>query len=155
MIIEYTPEGGQTETYDASRLRASEIQIIERTADMRWEAVKEGLLDGDVTARRTVAWALKKRAQADLRLAAFDPFEDEIVVKLDARETAHYAAKIVTELADKPESLAAAFEELRGAAADAEACELAIKEAQAPKAPAPAPVQAPVPETVSDSPTGS
>lgn len=151
MIIEYTPEGGQTETYDASRLRASEIQIIERTADMRWEAVKEGLLDGDITARRTVAWALKKRTQTDLRLAAFDPFEDEITVKLDARETAAYAAKIVTELADKPESMATAFEELRGAAVDAEACELAIKEAQAPKAPDPTPV----PETVSDSPTGS
>ncbi|MFF9898504.1 hypothetical protein [Streptomyces longispororuber] len=139
MIIEYTPEGGEKEVLDAGRLRASEIQLVERTADMTWGEVKGGLMGGNVTARRTVAWALKKRTQPGLRLAEFDPFEDELVVRLDAAEVRAYAAEIHAEYADKPEQMQAAFDELREAAFDAEACELAIKEAQTPKGPDPAP----------------
>lgn len=139
MIIEYTPEGAETEVLDAGRMRASEVQIIERTADMKWDAVRAGLREGDVTAVRTVAYVLKRRAQPALRLADFDPFEDEIVVRLDAREVENMAADIFEVFGDKPEDLAAAFDELREAAFDREACELAIKEVQAPKAPAPGP----------------
>ncbi len=152
MIIVYTPEGSETrEVLDAGRLRASEVQIIERTADMRWAAIKQGLRVGDVTAVRTVGWALKKRAEPTLRLVDFDPFEDEVIVHLDQREIADYAAELFNQLRDKPEELVEAWDELREAAYDKEACELAIKDAQAPKDPAPAPE----PETTDGLPTAS
>ncbi|WP_425832561.1 hypothetical protein [Streptomyces fractus] len=138
MFIFYTPEGGETEELNARRLRTSEVQIIERTADMKWDEVRRGLRMGDVTSLRTVAWVLKKRAEPSLRLTAFDPFEDELQVKLDADEVVEFAADVMEVFGDKPDSLAGAFDELRDAAYDREACELAIKEAQAPKDPAPA-----------------
>ncbi|MFJ4712724.1 hypothetical protein [Streptomyces sp. NPDC088785] len=151
MLIEYTPEGGDTELLDAGRMRASEVQAIERTADMKWPAVLAGLEDGDVTAVRVVGWAVKKRSQPTLRLADFDPYDDEVRVRLDAREVPRYVAELVRRYGDEPDNLAAAFEELREVAHDREACELAIKEAQAPKAPGPDP--APTAE-MTGSPTG-
>ncbi|MFZ3569962.1 hypothetical protein ACOKM5_23430 [Streptomyces sp. BH097] len=152
MIIIYTPENGEPEELDARRLRASEVQIIERTADMKWADVRQGLRAGDVTSVRTVAWALKKRAEPTLRLADFDPYDDEVRVRLDAREVEDIAAQLFARLKDDPESLAEAWEELRDAAHDREACELAIKEAAAPKDLA----LAPEPETTADgSPTAA
>lgn len=151
MIIEYTPEGGETELLDAGRMRASEVQIIEKAADMKWDAVREGLGDKDVTAIRVVGWVVKKRTNPSLRLAEFDPFDDEVRVRLDAKEVARYAAELVRLYGDEPDNLALAFDELRDVAFDREACELAIKEATAPKVPAPAPE----PETMTNgSPTG-
>jgi len=138
VIIEYTPEGGEAEVLDAGRMRASEVQIIERTADMKWSAIKRGLQSGDVTSVRTVGWALKKRTDPTLRLADFDPFDDELQVFYDRREVENLATEMFAELADKPEQLAEAWDELREAAYDKDACETAIKEAQAPKDPAPA-----------------
>lgn len=138
MIIEYTPEGGETERFDASRLRASEIQVIERTADGRWAEIKEALREGDVTAVRTVAWAIKKRSNPSLRHGEFDPFEDELRVRLDARETRSYAERIFDKFGSDPEDLAKAFDELRDATADREACEAAIADVTAPKDQAPA-----------------
>ncbi|MGD6761350.1 hypothetical protein ACOKM5_20665 [Streptomyces sp. BH097] len=151
MIIEYTPQGGQTEILDAGRMRASEVQIIERTADMKWVAVLSGMEDGDITAIRVVGWVVKKRNNPSMRLAEFDPFDDEVRVRLDAKEVPQYAAQLVARFGDEPEKLADAFDELRDAAFDREACELAIKEATAPKAPAPSPEQEPT--TASGSPT--
>jgi hypothetical protein len=151
MIIVYTPEGGEPETLNARKLRASEVQVIERTADMKWAHVKQGLRTGDVTAVRTVGWALKKRAEPTLRLGDFDPFEDEVAVYLDPREVEAYAAEMFAQFRDTPEELAEAWDELREAAYDKEACELAIKDAQAPKDPGPAPE----PETTDGLPTAS
>jgi hypothetical protein len=137
LIIEYTPEGGEPQRFDAGRLRASEIQVIERTADGRWADIKEAMSEGDVNALRTVAWVIKKRQEPSLRFGAFDPFEDELRVRLDAREVRAYAERIFDKYGSDPDDLAAAFEELRDVAADSEACETAIADVTAPKDPEP------------------
>ncbi|MFF9084427.1 hypothetical protein ACF1BR_32545 [Streptomyces rubiginosohelvolus] len=128
MIIIYTPEGGLSERLDAGRLRASEIQIAERTADRPWDVLRGGLVDGDVTAIRTLAWVVKKRTEPTLRFAAFDPFEDELVVKLDPRETHRYAAEMFERYGHDPDELAGAWAELREAADDPAIADAAIKE---------------------------
>lgn len=137
MIIEYTPEGAEQQRFDAGRLRASEIQIVERTADGRWGEIKEAMSEGDINAMRTIAFVLKKRNEPSLRLADFDPFEDELRVRLDARETRAYAQQLFEKYQADPDDLAAAFSELRDATADSEACEQAIADVTAPKDPAP------------------
>lgn len=149
MIIEYTPEGGETERFDAARLRASEIQVVERTADRRWSEIREGMGEGDVTAMRTVAWVIKKRANQDLRYAQFDPFENELRIRLDASEVRGFAEEILKRYGDNPDDLAEAFNELRDAAADREACEAVIADVMAPKDPAPA-EPGPSPASASD-----
>jgi hypothetical protein len=145
LIIEYTPEGGEPQRFDAGRLRASEIQIIERTADEHWGRIKEAMAAGDINAMRTVAWAVKKRSEPTLRFAAFDPWNDELRVLLDAREVRAYADAFVEKYRDEPDKLADAFDELRESAADREACEQTIADVSAPKDPAP-PEPAPEPE---------
>lgn len=145
MIIEYTPEGGDTERLDAGRLRASEIQAIERTADRRWAEIREAMSEGDINALRVVAWIIKRRAHAALRFGDFDPWDDELRVRLDARETRAYARGIFEKYGASPDDLAEAFGELRDATADREACEQAIADVTAPKDPAPAgPGESPV-----------
>ncbi|MER8004990.1 hypothetical protein [Streptomyces sp. NPDC094149] len=138
MIIIYTPGDAEPQHLDAGRMKASEIQIIERTADAPWEAVKKAMSNGDVNAMRTVAWVVKKRAQPALRYAEFDPWEDELRVRLDAREVSVYAAQLFEKYRDTPD-LADAFDELRDAAFDREDAEKAIADVTAPKDPAPEP----------------
>lgn len=138
MIIKYQPEGGDLEELDAGRLRASEIQIAERTADRNWTAIKLGMKDGDIGALRVVAWVIKKRAQPALRFAEFDPWEGELRARLDADEVRSYAKGMVERYGANPDELAEAFDELRDAAADREDAEAAIADATAPKDPAPA-----------------
>jgi len=138
LIIEYTPEGGEPQRLDAGRMRASEIQIIERTADRRWDDIREAMGQGDVNAMRTVAWAIKKRQEPTLRYGDFDPWDDELRVRLDARETRAYAAEIFAKYGSNPDDLAEAFNELREVAADREACDAAIADVTAPKDPEPA-----------------
>lgn len=151
MLIEYTPEGGEPQLFDAGRMRTSEVQIVERTADMSWREVLEGLRSGDVTAVRTVAFVIQKRGNPAMRLSDFDPFADELRVYLDAKEVREYAAEMLKELADNPEDLAQGWEELRDAAYDKDDVEAAIREAQTPKDPAPAPT----PELREASPTAA
>lgn len=133
MIIEYTPEGGETQRLDAGRLRASEIQIIERTADGRWPEIKEAVSEGDISAMRVVGFVIRKRGEPSLRMGDFDPFEDEIRARLDARETRAYAEKIFAKYGDDADQLDEAWAELRDATADPEACEQAIADVTAPK----------------------
>lgn len=147
MIILYTPEGGEPQQLDAGRLRASEIQIIERTADSRWQDIKEAMKEGDINALRTVAWVVKKRTEPSLRYGDFDPFEDELSVRLDDREVRGYAERIFAKYGDNPEDLAEAFDELRDAAFDREACEQAIADVTAPKDPAAEPEPIPASPT--------
>lgn len=135
MIIEYTPEGAEQQRFDAGRLRASEIQVIERTADGRWAEIREAMREGDINAMRTVAFVIKKRNEPSLRFGDFDPFEDELRVRLDARETRAYADRIFAKYGSNPDDLAEAFGELRDATADLEACEQAIADVTAPKDP--------------------
>lgn len=131
MIIIYTPEAGVEQQLDAGRLRTSEIQIAERTADMVWADIRKGLKDGDVTAIRVVAWVLLKRGNPSLRYGEFDPFEDELDVKLDRREVEAYAEFLAKEFRGKDE-LDAAMAELQDAALDQEHAAKAIAEAVAP-----------------------
>ncbi|MFL4908487.1 hypothetical protein ACJ6WF_36130 [Streptomyces sp. MMS24-I2-30] len=138
MIIQYSPDGGEMQRFDAGRLRASEIQVIERTADGRWTDIKDDASRGDINAMRVIAWAIKKRTEPTLRFAAFDPFEDELRVLFDAREVRAYAENFVDRYASEPEQLAKTFGELRDAAADREACEQIITDVTVPKDPAPA-----------------
>ncbi|MFE7927784.1 hypothetical protein ACFU6S_03465 [Streptomyces sp. NPDC057456] len=139
MIIIYAPAAGEEQHFDAGpgKLRASEIQIIERTAEGRWPAIKEALSQGDINAMRTVAYVLKRRAEPTLRLGQFDPFEGELRVRLDKQETQAYAEQLF-EKYQGTEDLEAAFEELRDAAFDREWAESAIADVTAPKDPAPA-----------------
>ncbi|MFE1926536.1 hypothetical protein ACFW91_28745 [Streptomyces asoensis] len=158
MIIVYAPADGEEQHFDAGpgKLRASEIQIIERTADARWAELKEAMRVGEINAMRTVAYVLKKRAEPSLRFAQFDPFEGELKVRLDKQETHDYAEYLFEKYAGT-EDLADAFDELRDAAFDREWAEAAIADVTAPKDPAPAepmPEPEPVPE-MAPSPTGS
>ncbi|MFE4649279.1 hypothetical protein [Streptomyces sp. NPDC056707] len=135
MIIIYSPEGGVPVRLNAGRLRTSEIQIAERTADRPWDALKEGLKNGDATSVRTVAWVVRKRTDPNLRFGQFDPYEDELAVKLDDREVRRFAEQIMKAYGDNPEELADAWDELREAADDQDVAEAAIKEQTAgPKA---------------------
>lgn len=148
MIIVYEPEGSEPQTFDAGRgkLRASEIQIIERTADARWPDIKEGVANGDIHAMRVVVYAIRRRTEPSLRLADFDPFEGELYSRLDAREVRAYAESLFAQYGDNPDDLAEAFDELRDVAFDREAAETAIADVTAPKDPAPAPEPLPVHE---------
>ncbi|MFF0080216.1 hypothetical protein ACFYR1_11020 [Streptomyces canus] len=141
MIIVYEPEGCEPQSFDAGRgkLRASEIQIIERTADARWPDIKEGVKAGDIHALRVVVWAIRKRTEPALRFGDFDPFEGELRSRLDAREVKAYAEALFEEYHENPDDLAEAFNELRDVAFDREDVEKAIADVAAPKDPAPEP----------------
>jgi hypothetical protein len=149
VIIIYSPEGGEQQNLDAGRMRASEIQIIERTLDTRWDAIREAMSEGDINALRVVAWAVKKRTEPTLRFTDFDPWEGELRVRLDAREVHAYAERIVTKYGSNPDNLAEAFDELRDSAFDREDAEKAIADVTAPKDPAPAEQPEPMAEDAS------
>ncbi|MFF6925849.1 hypothetical protein [Streptomyces californicus] len=87
MIVVYTPAGGEPEQYDAKSLVTSEASIVARTVDMKWPAIKAGLVDEDLDAMRGVVWVLKKRAEPTLRFGEFDPGVDEMVTRYDKDET--------------------------------------------------------------------
>lgn len=146
MIITYSPEGAEPQHLDAGRLRASEIQIVERTADGPWGAIREAMSEGEINALRTVAYVIRKRTEPALRFADFDPWEGELRVRLDAREVRSYAARIFEKYRDNPDDLAEAFDELRDAAFDQADAEKAIADVTAPKDPAPAEEPEPMPD---------
>lgn len=152
MIIEYTPDGGEPQHFDAGRLRTSEIQVVERTADRRWGDIKEAMFEGDVGAMRVAAWVIRKRGEPSLRFGDFDPFEDELRVRLDVREVRAFAEELLAKYRDNPDDLAEAFNELRDSAYDREACEQAIADVTAPKDPA-SPEPEPQPEESPASPS--
>jgi hypothetical protein len=137
VIITYSPEGAEAQHLDAGRMRASEIQIIERTADGHWDEIREAMSNGDINALRTVAWMVKKRTEPALRFTDFDPWEGELRVRLDAREVRGYATRIFDKYRDNPDDLAEAFDELRDSAFDRADADAAIADVTAPKDPAP------------------
>ncbi|WP_328739872.1 hypothetical protein OHA91_22755 [Streptomyces erythrochromogenes] len=129
MIILYQPADGEEQQFDMRRLRASEAQIIERTTDMKWSAIKIGVRDDDPTAMRGVVWAMLKRQQPSLRWSEFDPAVDELTSRFDAREVASYAADIVALPEDRQ---AGAIAELKAYALDPAGVDDAIAEAADP-----------------------
>ncbi|MGW7195551.1 hypothetical protein [Streptomyces chryseus] len=147
MIIEYRPEGGTAERYDAERLRVSEVQIVERTADRKWAQIQQGLREDDATAMRTVVFVIKKRSSPALRLAEFDPYKSELRTLFDGQEVASWVKRLMQKISD-PEQLAKALEELTDPDLVADTDEAAhiiadlTGAADAPKAPAPPAAQA-------------
>ena len=89
MIIVYTPKGGEPERFDA-RLKVSETVRAAQTVDRTWPDIK-GSLNADTESMRVVAWIVKKRSQDGLRYGDFDPFDDELVVRLDRDEVTRWA----------------------------------------------------------------
>lgn len=163
MIIVYTPEGGQPEQYDASSLRVSEAAIVQRTIDMKWQEIREGLERDDLDAMRGIVWVLKKRSQPSLRFGDFDPGVDEMTSRMDQREVAAYVdnAFAVTENdSEMTSEEVAAFllGRLPDIAADPEHARALIEaRAKGPKDPAEAAASEPQPtqETPGEDPTPS
>lgn len=138
MIIIYTPEGGEPEQYDARSLRVSEASIVQRTIDMKWADIQQGLHDEDLDAMRGVVWVLKKRSQPSLRFGEFDPGIDEMVTRMDKREITAYVEAAFQMVDADPEvtreHVAQALREIPTAAADPDHAEALIaKLAQDPK----------------------
>jgi hypothetical protein len=90
LIIIYTPADGEPERYDARTLRVSEASIVQRTVDLKWAEILQGLNDEDIDAMRGVVWVLKKRSNPSLRFGEFDPGVDEMVTRMDKREISDY-----------------------------------------------------------------
>ncbi|MFD5875709.1 hypothetical protein [Streptomyces sp. NPDC060322] len=93
MIIEYTPEGGEPEQYNARKLLSSEAAAVGRALGMKWPEVKEALGENDPEAMRAVAWVMRKRQDPHLRFSDFDPGVDEIVSRYDEREITDYVTE--------------------------------------------------------------
>jgi hypothetical protein len=92
LIIVYTPVGGEPEQYDASTLRVSEAAIVQRTVDMKWQAILAGLEDDDLEAMRGIVWVLKKRSNPALRWGDFDPGVTEMSCRLSRTEIEAYVS---------------------------------------------------------------
>jgi hypothetical protein len=137
VIITYSPEGAEPQHFNVGRLKTSEIQIVERTADRRWAEIQNAMSNGDPTAMRVAAWIVKMRQEPTLRFKAFDPWEDELRVSLDRRECGAYAQQLLDKFGDDPDTLAEAWEELRNSAFDTADADAAIADVTAPKDPAP------------------
>ncbi|MGW7435714.1 hypothetical protein [Streptomyces sp. NPDC054849] len=129
MIILYRPADGEERRFDVKSVRTSEAQVVERTTDMTWGALKRGIRDDDPTAMRGIVWVLLKRETPTLRWSDFDPFIDELVSRFDAREVALVAEDIVKLPEAQREH---AIAELRFYAADPAAVDVALAEAAAP-----------------------
>lgn len=139
MIIKYSPEAGEQELFDASKLLTSEAAIVCRTIDRQWPEVKRGILTDDPDSLRAVVWVMKKRTTPALRLSEFDPTVDQLRSLWDQREVREYvevalAAKVTDE--ERTQEI----ERLVRNAADPEAAQAVVDEltaAQDPDAPGP------------------
>lgn len=129
MIIVYTPRGGTPEKYDA-RLKVSETVRAAQTVDRTWPDIK-GSLNDNAESMRVVAWVVKKRDQPDLRFGDFDPFEDELIVRLDKDEVTRWAEATAgfawLEKDATPESVAASMRIIPPVADDREHAERVIE----------------------------
>ncbi|MGW7085013.1 hypothetical protein ACWGH2_16195 [Streptomyces sp. NPDC054871] len=165
MFIVYTPAGGAPEQYDAKTLRVSEVSIVQRTIDMKWAEIKQGLADEDLDAMRGIVWVLKKRTNPSLRWNDFDPGIAEMVSRMDNDEVREYVDHAVLLMAEDPEispaAVAAAMRELPQACVDPAFAEAQIaavaagpKEAE-PEAPELTVAETPTSPDQSPSPTSS
>lgn len=97
MIILYRPaDGGEEQQFDMRRVRTSEAAIVQKAADMKWGEIKLGVREDDPTSLRGVVWILMKRDQPNLRWGDFDPENDELTSRFDAREVAGYVDEIMS-----------------------------------------------------------
>lgn len=86
MIVVYTPKDGEPEHYDATTLVVSEASIVQRTIDMKWAEIQDGLERDDLDAMRGIVWVMKKRSQPSLRYGDFDPGVTQMVTRMDKQE---------------------------------------------------------------------
>ncbi|WP_406457122.1 hypothetical protein OH768_24960 [Streptomyces sp. NBC_01622] len=147
MIIVYSPADGEKEEFDASTLRVSEVSIVQRTIDMKWDDIKAGLANDDPEAMRGVAWVIKKRSNPPLRYAEFDPGIEEIDTRLDKKEVRAWIGEALSLAAANPEvtgdDIAKALSGLPDAAQDPEhARQLIAEMTQDPKEEPAAPQEA-------------
>ncbi|MFF8659459.1 hypothetical protein [Streptomyces huasconensis] len=151
MIIVYTPAGGEAEQYDAKTLRVSEVSIVQRTIDMKWGEIKEGLGVEDLDAMRGIVWVLKKRSTPSLRWNDFDPGVTEMVTRMDRDETRDYINNAVQIMTEDPEvsreAVMAALGEVPSACIDPEYAEAQIA------AVADGPKEAPAEQVTPEAPT--
>jgi hypothetical protein len=90
LIIVYTPAGGEPEHYDASTLKVSEASIVQRTVDMKWQEIVNGLAEDDLDAMRGIVWVIKKRTTPSLRFGDFDPGVTEMTSRMANDEVATF-----------------------------------------------------------------
>jgi hypothetical protein len=151
VIIVYSPAGGEKEEFDATTLRVSEVSIVQRTIDMKWDAIKAGLAEDDLDAMRGVAWVIKKRSNPALRFGEFDPGVEEMTTLLDKREVRAWIDEALAMAAANPDvtpdQVAQALSGLPAAAQDPEhARQLIAEMTQDPKEDPAAPQPEPEPE---------
>lgn len=155
MIIVYSPAGGEKEEFDATTLRVSEVSIVQRTIEMKWDAIKAGLAEDDLDAMRGVAWVIKKRSNPALRFGEFDPGVEEMTTLLDKREVRAWIDEALAMAAANPDvtpdQVAQALSGLPAAAQDSEhARQLIAEMTQDPKEDPAAPQPEPEPAEPSD-----
>ncbi|MEU1478882.1 hypothetical protein [Streptomyces sp. NPDC005760] len=103
MIIVYTPAGGEPEHYDASTLKVSEASIVQRTVDMKWQEILEGLGTDDLDAMRGIVWVIKKRSNPTLRFGEFDPGVTEMTSRMTNDEVAAFIEPLFAQGVANPE----------------------------------------------------
>jgi hypothetical protein len=103
LIIIYTPADGEAEHYDAKDLLVSEAAIVQRTIDMKWGEIQQGLEHEDLDAMRGIVWVQKKRRQPTLRFGDFDPRVDEMVTRMSRREVTDYVENAFGMVGTDPE----------------------------------------------------
>lgn len=103
MIIVYTPAGGEPEHYDASTLKVSEASIVQRTVDMKWQQILEGLSEDDLDAMRGIVWVIKKRSNPTLRFGEFDPGVTEMTSRMTNDEVAAFIEPLFAQGVANPE----------------------------------------------------
>lgn len=139
MIVVYTPKGGEPEQYDASSLLVSEAAIVQRTIDMKWQEIVQGLERDDLDAMRGIVWIIKKRGQPTLRFGDFDPGVNDMVTRMDNEEVAAWIDRAFAATENDPDMTPDMFasilqKQLPDVAADPDhARALIAKKAAAPK----------------------
>ncbi|MGW6210933.1 hypothetical protein [Streptomyces sp. NPDC055109] len=142
MFIIYTPPGGEPEHYDARTLKVSEASIVQRTVDMKWQKILDGLQFDDLESMRAIVWVLKKRSNPSLRFGEFDPGVTEMTTAMDKREVEAYVDNFLTAGSTDPDftlEVAARIlmAQLPSVALDPEHARRTIAEKTAPKAETP------------------
>ncbi|MDH6435613.1 hypothetical protein M2158_004090 [Streptomyces sp. SAI-144] len=103
MIVVYTPAGGEPEHYDASTLKVSEASIVQRTVDMKWQEILQGLGEDDLDAMRGIVWVIKKRTTPSLRFGEFDPGVTEMTSRMTNDEVATFIEPLFAQGVANPE----------------------------------------------------
>ncbi|WP_433537598.1 hypothetical protein ACQPZK_07585 [Micromonospora sp. CA-249363] len=89
MIVTYTPEGEEAQTWEFSpgRIRSSEAEILQKRFGGPWDQFAIGVQSGDVRARRVMLWHCLRRDHHTLRFEDMPEFMmDELKVEFTKEE---------------------------------------------------------------------